>query len=186
MSSSTISSPRPDDRGAQVGGLGLERLESDLELGVFLDRERVGRPELVVATAKLGQSSGRGRRLDRRCRGPRLGSNVERRLEGGRVLGDDLVVQVVGRFLVGDRRGIGGVGRIHLARERVARGHPETGETELAQSRELDEHALAQSLEPEARLQLGVIGGAKAIVRRPEPLARARGGTFGVREPRPV
>ena len=61
--------------------LRLERLEPRLELGVLLDGERVGRAELVVAAAELGEPARGGRRSVGAAAGPACGDSRERRLE---------------------------------------------------------------------------------------------------------
>ena len=156
------------DRGAQVEGLGLERLEPDLQLGVLLDRVRIGRPELVIAPSQLRQAAGcRDRPVGRRGR-PALGDDRDGRLEGGRVVGNEVVVdahRLVGSHRVfhhdlGSRGGRFGLvaGRFADIRGRRGRSHAKARQSEIAQSGELHEDALAQAVEPEPRLKLGVIG----------------------------
>ena len=55
---------------------------------------------------------------------------------------------------------------------------PETGE--------VDQDALAKRVEPETRLQLGTIGGAKPVVGSAQPLAGRGGALLGGRQSLPV
>ena len=132
---------------------------------------------------------GAGGGVGGRLRGPALGERGQRRLEGRGVVRDGLV----GVGLVGSgRRPSASVAVVvvdPVAVDGSATGavtDAEARRADLAEPGQLDEHALAQRLEPEPRLELGVVGGARSVVGGTQALARARCGALGLGQARPV
>ena len=161
------------DRRAQVVTLSLERLDPLAQLGVFLDRERIGRAELVEPPAERRQSAGRRRvahgpggfpgrhhvgqqRLELGALDVALGSAVALgsvRESFGSVRCRDRVVATVHR----PDRLVGDVGQ-------VGRGRAQGPDAEGPDAGQLDQDLLPDGVQAKPTFELGDLGGADSLV----------------------